>query len=206
MLCHPDFYCSYPVLVKRAWKCTTNRTTWSQGLYSADPKEVYDRPKIYIYDLPYNWTHCAPHVDEDFWAIYGYGSEIEVGRYFNRSAHRTSDPEDADLFFVPALFYCAAVHEGPGGLGEHDKCWTLLCTISRIDTSGSPFAKPIIGLAFVQESECLSSIQTWMHDNSSQNYDRGILASSKHWRAIDNTQAHSSVNHMCCAITRTNKV
>ena len=141
----------YHALTSTAFCCEELNCTWVRwrlsphvkGVHAADPIEVYARPRIYIYDdLQSNWTHCAPHIVDDQWAFHIYGAEIQVSRYFNVSVHRTRNPEEADLFFVPALIYCARVVDGKGGLCKH--LVSLLLYPARYRPPHPHCAKPFV--------------------------------------------------------------
>ena len=75
----------------------------SRSEFAVDPAEIHTRPKIYIYDdFPREWSQCG------FGDGFQYelrGAEVHINRYFHNSPYQTKDPEDADLFFGPVLFY-----------------------------------------------------------------------------------------------------
>ena len=77
------------------------------------------RPKLFMYELPDHFSKCAPGMNMETWQFYNYGAEVMIPRWLNKSTFLTTDPEEADLFYVPALFYCASTASGNGGLGTH---------------------------------------------------------------------------------------
>ena len=85
----------------------------------ADQAGVDIRPRIFMYDLPDTWKQCAPHIDMDDWSFSLYGSELQVARYLKSSPHLTEFAEEADFFYVPAMFHCATKVNGSGGLGGY---------------------------------------------------------------------------------------
>eukprot|EP00884_Botryococcus_braunii_P022615 jgi/Botrbrau1/9037/Bobra.0376s0014.1 len=60
--------------------------------------------KIYIYDLPAHLQNCTD--EADMWQYSLYGGEIRLPRLLRASSHVTQDPEEADYFYVPPIFFC----------------------------------------------------------------------------------------------------
>jgi hypothetical protein len=63
--------------------------------------DLEPRPRIYIYDLPPNATACvADCVEYDTESL--YSSTVVIAELLRNSSHLTSDPERADLFYIPS--------------------------------------------------------------------------------------------------------
>jgi hypothetical protein len=60
--------------------------------------------KIYIYSLPASLQNCTD--EAEMWQHHLYGGEIKLPRLIAASAHVTKDPEEADYFYVPTVFFC----------------------------------------------------------------------------------------------------
>lgn len=70
--------------------------SWTDDLLDNEP-----RPRIYIYDLPANATACvADCVEYDTESL--YSSTVVISQLLRNSSHFTSDPDRADLFYIPS--------------------------------------------------------------------------------------------------------
>ncbi len=70
--------------------------SWTDDLLDNEP-----RPRIYIYDLPSNATACfADCVEFDTESL--YSSTVVISQLLRNSSHFTSDPDRADLFYIPS--------------------------------------------------------------------------------------------------------
>ena len=92
------------------WHCPH---THYEGSFCTDllPKDTAVTPKIYVYDLPVYWTNCTNEFGQithtpDVWRWHLYGAELTIPEALNDSQYTTSDPEEADLFYVHVHFYC----------------------------------------------------------------------------------------------------
>lgn len=62
---------------------------------------IRNAPKIYIYDIP-GWSNCTA---DWRWSI--YGAEVVLPLALRQAQiYVTTDPEQADYFYVNAQFYC----------------------------------------------------------------------------------------------------
>eukprot|EP00271_Cylindrocystis_brebissonii_P008104 TRINITY_DN22132_c0_g1_i1.p1 TRINITY_DN22132_c0_g1~~TRINITY_DN22132_c0_g1_i1.p1 ORF type:complete len:881 (+),score=139.06 TRINITY_DN22132_c0_g1_i1:51-2693(+) len=94
-------------------------TTFNSGKLAVDRR----RPLIYVYDLPRDLTshqlegrqwkfYCAPWMYQpnnatEFNGFLLYGMEFAVYEALLAGPHRTTNPDEADYFYVPVLLGCA---------------------------------------------------------------------------------------------------
>ncbi|KAK9819900.1 hypothetical protein WJX72_003779 [[Myrmecia] bisecta] len=68
------------------------------------------RPQIYIYELPAEYRACkiwSEHTEPGKgYEAFNYGTEKRLPEVLRNSSYWTSDPEEADLFYMDAWFYC----------------------------------------------------------------------------------------------------
>lgn len=90
--------------------CLASRTTsLLSQINLSDPAEWerdFTSPKIYVYPLPYYLATCDWDAPENPWNLSIYGVETMLPPRIRNSQHVTHDPEEADFFYVPTLFYC----------------------------------------------------------------------------------------------------
>lgn len=64
-------------------------------------EDDHHRPRIFIYTLPSRYTTCR----RQNYGGANYGAEQRIPDALAESRWVTSNPEEADFFYVPALFY-----------------------------------------------------------------------------------------------------
>ena len=70
------------------------------------PQDASASPKIYMYNLENNWTHGEhPDYPDKSWRYTNYGAEAAIPLELKDSPHLTTDPAEADFFYVNAFFY-----------------------------------------------------------------------------------------------------
>lgn len=86
--------------------CAVDDFNGSFPHYSSPGKEyqVPNAPKIYLYKLPERFRNCS-EVDT-YEAFSNYGAETYIPTALKESPYVTSNPEEADFFWVTAYLYC----------------------------------------------------------------------------------------------------